>query len=223
MSVRFLAPRTLCCRDILKLRGKCRLDRSDPLRAASTDEEKGKVYEGLRHHGDEVHSLRAPEDRDIIVCGSVNARLDCLVKHYAHQEDADKGYEADSLTHTVDEESPAVNVQSLSDLVMVEECDEDAVHRRYHRKHSHEDMDHEQLNPEEECAPCEDDSRPWLWDGHENPWEVLIEVDELAEAQGMALCLQPSSHERLEEAVSFWSVVQDREKDRCYLEAPAGG
>mmetsp|Transcript_101497 Transcript_101497/g.326189 ORF Transcript_101497/g.326189 Transcript_101497/m.326189 type:complete len:289 (+) Transcript_101497:404-1270(+) len=196
------------------------LERGNPLGQTSEEAENREVERALRHRRNVVQEPRVPEDARRH--GAVDARLHGLEHEHSAQEDAQEGHEADALEHTVHKEGPAVDAQRSRLLIVSEVADQQTIQRCKDDEDRHENMYHQQLDPQEEKAPAENHLVLLALDLPQYPREVVVHVDDLAEAQGVPLRLDPSGLNRGYEALALRRVVEDREKDRRDLK-PASG
>mmetsp|Transcript_34067 Transcript_34067/g.98020 ORF Transcript_34067/g.98020 Transcript_34067/m.98020 type:complete len:456 (+) Transcript_34067:587-1954(+) len=146
-----------------------------------------------------------------------------LIDPYAGSEEPQECHKAKSLSNAVGQESPAVDGQCSLELVFCEVSKDQTVHWQNDRETSHEDVDHQQLEPEEAQAPQKDSLGPAPLNGPEDARGMVLKVHELAEAESVALGLGPSGHQRLEPAVALRRIVHDRQEDRRDLQAAPRG
>mmetsp|Transcript_25077 Transcript_25077/g.54571 ORF Transcript_25077/g.54571 Transcript_25077/m.54571 type:complete len:248 (+) Transcript_25077:318-1061(+) len=146
-----------------------------------------------------------------------------LVDPHTANEESDEGHDANALENAIDQESPTVDAKSCALLIRCKVADENSVQGREDDEDSHEDVDHEQLHPEEEEAPAVYHLRPSALNLGEDAREVVVHVHNLAKAEGMPLRLYPPRLDSSEPAFGLRRVVQDREEDGRDSQAASGG
>mmetsp|Transcript_64501 Transcript_64501/g.162321 ORF Transcript_64501/g.162321 Transcript_64501/m.162321 type:complete len:235 (-) Transcript_64501:547-1251(-) len=195
------------------------LDRSNPLCRSSCREEEGHDEHRRAHDVQEVESSRAILPRQLRVHGPIDAILAQLEHQDVREEEKEDRDAGSRLEDQVGQKRPTVHV--LEHLVLHEVSDKEGGHGADDQHRRHGEVDEQAARPQEEGPPDEDDALPTALDGCQDAREVVLEEDELAEAEGVALRLRPPRADRLRVGLALRRVVHHSEEDRLDPDAPA--